>query len=64
MEQRENRYARVTKQVEEMRRLYSNIGQPLPVNIIIDLHQHLGSALEAAEKLQPSPRGKKRRIRA
>ena len=62
--QRQNSYARATKQVEEMRRLYSRIGQPLPVDIIIDLHRHLAAALEINQNTGPKPREKNHRIRA
>ena len=62
--QRQSRYARSAKQVEEMRRLYSDIGQPLPANIIIDLHRHLGKALDLQAQMQPRARGKKRRAQA
>lgn len=62
--QRENSGARLAKQVEEMRRLYSQIGQPLPVDIIIDLHHHLGKALELQENTGPKTRGKKQRVQA
>ena len=61
--QRQNRYARSAKQVEEMRRLYSSIGQPLPADVIIDLCQHLGTALSLAEETNPK-RSKKRRAQA
>ena len=51
MEKRKiNRYAQTAAQVESMRRLYSSIGQPLPVDIIIDLHHHLGKALAMADE--------------
>ena len=45
-----NRYVAVTQQIDSVRRLYSRIGQPLPADIIIDLHHYLGSAMELAEK--------------
>ena len=55
-------YARVAKQVKRTRELYSQIGEPLPVDIIIDLHLHLAPALEAAKR--PRRRGGKRRLEA
>ena len=61
--QRQTSYARITKQVEEMRRLYSSIGEPLPADVIIDLYRHLGPALSSAEAAKPG-RSKKRRARA
>lgn len=60
--QMQNSYARTAKQVEEMCRLYSKIGQPLPVNIIIDLHHHLGKALDMEAQTRPRPLGKKKRL--
>ena len=60
--QREHReqYARVAEQVRRIRRLYSRIGEPLPADIIIDLHRHLAPALEEAE----GPRKRRGRRRA
>lgn len=59
-EQKIDRYARTARQVESVRRIYSQIGQPLSVNTIIDLHHHLGKALELAEEdSYRKPRGKR-----
>ena len=52
-------YERVTKQVNRIRRLYSRIGEPLPVDIIIDLHLHLAPMLEKVKK-SPKRKGKRR----
>lgn len=41
-QQKTNRYARTSAQVEQMRKLYSQIGEPLPADVIIDLYRHLG----------------------
>ena len=46
----EIRNQRAAKQVERIRKLYSQIGEPLPADIIIDLHRCLGPALEAADE--------------
>ena len=62
--QMQNSYARTAKQVEEMRRLYSEIGQPLSADVIIDLHHHLGKALELQRQTQPRARTPKRRAQA
>ena len=35
-------YCRLSERVERVRRIYSRIGEPLPVEIIIDLYRHLG----------------------
>jgi len=45
-QQTENRYVAVTRQIDSVRKLYSRIGQPLPADIIIDLHHYLGKAME------------------
>lgn len=37
-------------QVERMRKLYSRIGEPLPVDVIIDLYRHLDGALQLARE--------------
>ena len=50
MKQQKNRIARVNDQALRMRRLYSQIGEPLPVDVIIDLYRHLDKALEIAEE--------------
>ena len=60
---RQNGYARSNKQVEEMRRLYSRIGEPLPADIIIDLYQHLDKALRFVGE-RGSGGGKKPRAQA
>lgn len=50
MKQQKNRIARANDQVLKMRRLYSQIGEPLPADVIIDLYRHLDKALELAEE--------------
>ena len=57
-----NQYERVAAQVGRIRRLYSQIGEPLPADIIIDLHRHLAPALE--EAAAPQKRRGKRRMEA
>lgn len=52
-----NRYARTAAQVDRTRKLYSRIGEPLPAEIIIELYQHLGKALEAADLPAPERKG-------
>ena len=44
-----NRYERVAAQVKRVRELYSQIGEPLPADTIIDLYRCLGPALEAVD---------------
>lgn len=46
----QNRYERVAAQVKRVRELYSQIGEPLPADVIIDLHRCLAPALEAVDK--------------
>ena len=50
-------YEDVAARVNRVRKLYSRIGEPLPADIIIDLHRHLAPALEAAAA--PRKRGGK-----
>lgn len=60
-----NRYDRAATQVDRMRKLYSEIGEPLPVDIIIDLHRHLSPALEAVDPPAPLCRkDRKKRMNA
>ena len=55
-----NRYERVAAQVNRVRALYSRIGEPLPVDVIIDLHRCLAPALEAVDE---QSRGEKERTK-
>lgn len=48
--QKKDRYAQVDAQVMRIRKIYSQIGEPLPADVIIDLYQHLDHALEAAHE--------------
>lgn len=55
--QRKTGYAEVECRVARVRDTYSRIGEPLPVDVIIDLHRHLGAALELARQdVQPPVR--------
>lgn len=63
--QRKNTYVQVSRQVDQVRRIYSGIGEPLGVDIIIDLHHHLGKALEIGANCKtPAKRSAKRRLDA
>lgn len=42
----QNYPVQTARQLEKMRKLYSQIGEPLPVDIMIDLHMQLGKALQ------------------
>ena len=60
-----NRYERVAAQVKRVRELYSQIGEPLPADVIIDLHRCLGPALEAVDEQRRSEKERtKKRARA
>lgn len=59
-----NRRVQMTCQVERMRKLYSQIGEPLPVDVMLDLHRHLGAALEIDENQREKPKNKKTRLQA
>lgn len=59
-QQTKNRYGAVTQQINSVRKIYSDIGQPLPAEIIIDLHQYLGKAMDIARETPlPKQRGTK-----
>lgn len=47
---RQSSYQQLTERVERVRKIYSRIGEPLPVEIIIDLYRHLGSMPQAEER--------------
>ena len=57
--EQEYHYERVAAQVGRIRRLYSRIGEPLPADIIIDLHRHLAPALEEASNRKRRARRRK-----
>ena len=61
-EQSTDRSLRASRQADRMRALYTQIGEPLPEEIVIDLLQHLDRALELAEE-EPATT-KKRRLNA
>jgi len=63
-QQTKNRYVAVTQQIDSVRRLYSQIGQPLPAEIIIDLHHHLGTAMQMYRSGTRSNIKKKNRIQS
>lgn len=59
-----NRRAQVPRQVERMRALYSQIGEPLPVETMLELHRHLGAALEQNEDQRNQTKNRKKRMQA
>lgn len=59
MRKQKQHTARVNEQTLRMRRLYSQIGEPLPVDVIIDLCRHLDRALEFADERENSFHSKK-----
>ena len=61
MKREQNRdYERAAAQVSRVRKIYSSIGEPLPVDIIIDLHHHLAPALEAVQAPQKERRKRRK----
>jgi len=36
-------YQETARKIENVRRIYSKIGEPLPADIIVDLYRHLGT---------------------
>ena len=62
-QQMKNRYVAVTQQINSVRKLYSGIGQPLPADIIIDLHHHLGKALALAQPVASGKRKKDKHLK-
>lgn len=62
MEKRgKDQYARVSAQITRTRKLYSQVGEPLPADVIIDLYQHLGTALSALDERETSLRRVRRK---
>ena len=59
MQKQKPHTARVNEQTLRMRRLYSQIGEPLPVDVIIDLCRHLDQALDLADESRHGLHGKK-----
>lgn len=59
MQKQKQHTAQVNEQILRMRRLYSQIGEPLPVDVIIDLCCHLDKALEIADESGKTSRSKK-----
>lgn len=66
MEKRKQSHrAQANVHVDRMRRLYSQIGEPLPADVIIDLSRNLGAALELlSDRRRPTIKTKlkKRRL--
>lgn len=59
MQKQKQHTARVNDQILRMRRLYSQIGEPLPVDVIIDFCQYLDKALEIADGEEKTLHSKK-----
>ena len=59
MQKQKRHTDRVNEQTLRMRRLYSQIGEPLPVDVIIDLCRHLDRALDIADERENGFRSKK-----
>ncbi len=54
-------YNRISYRVNRIRRLYSEIGEPLDANTIIDLYCHLDGALQQLQK-EKTPNSFKKRL--
>ena len=54
-------YNRISYRVNRIRRLYSEIGEPLEANTIIDLYCHLDGALQQLQK-EKAPHAFKKRL--
>lgn len=54
-------YNRISYRVNRIRRLYSEIGEPLDANTIIDLYCHLDGALQQLQK-EKAPSSCKKRL--
>ena len=59
MQKQKRQTVRVNEQILRMRKLYSQIGEPLPVDMIFDLCRHLDNALELADARENGMRSKK-----
>lgn len=59
MQKQKQHTAQVNEQILRMRRLYSQIGEPLPADVIIDLCRHLDHALQLADESEKTFCGKK-----
>ena len=58
-EQKTDSYVCARSQVDRVRELYAQIGEPLPEDVVIDLLQHLDHALALArEDKKPAKRRK------
>ena len=49
-EQKTDSYVCARSQVDRVRELYAQIGEPLPEDVVLDLIQHLDHALELAKE--------------
>ena len=58
--QKKNSYEEISRRVDSVRRIYSQIGEPLPVDVMIDLYRHLADALAMAQEREDKKSGKKR----
>ena len=53
-------FAETRERVDRVRKIYSQIGEPLSADIIIDLYQHLGKVMDAETAMRPRSRREKK----
>ena len=61
-EQKTDSYVCARSQVDRVRELYAQIGEPLPEDVVFDLLRHLDHALELAKENEKP--AKKRKLNA
>ena len=47
-------YQETARKIENVRRIYSQIGEPLPADIIVDLYRHLATFPDLSMKKPPN----------
>lgn len=58
--QTKKNYATIERQIDGVRKIYSQIGQPLPADIIIELYRQLPAAMALLQPSLPAVKGKKK----
>ena len=64
--EKKNQYLEIARQVNRVREIYSDIGQPLSADVIADLYRCLGRVQEAAraEENAAKPKTRNRAMQA
>lgn len=60
-QQTKNSCTTVAQQISGVRTLYSRIGEPLPADVLIDLHHYLGTAMQLYHQMQKSKTVKRKK---